>query len=102
MKMSGLLAWLLVWIVAILCSVGIWRDLLRFSRISPDSAWHLRAHSARLRDFCSRKIAEPAAAFAVFGLILLWSLTVKPNNDCPGPPDVAERPGQKSMVMKSL
>jgi hypothetical protein len=58
MKMFRLLAWLLVWSVAILCSVGIWRDLLRFSRISPDSGWHLRAHSARLRDFCSRKIAE--------------------------------------------
>jgi hypothetical protein len=52
--------------------------------------------------FVRGKLLKPAAVFAVFGLVLLWWLTVKPNNDAPWPPDVAERPGQKSMVMKSL
>jgi hypothetical protein len=40
--------------------------------------------------FVRGKLLKLAAVFAVFALVLLWWLTLKPSNDGPWPPDVAE------------
>jgi hypothetical protein len=91
MKMFRLLAWLLVWIVAILCSVwafgAIYYDFPAFRQMAAAIFVLILLVSVI---FVRRKLLKLTAVFAVFALVLLWWLTLKASNDGPWPPDVAE------------
>lgn len=91
MKMFRFLAWLLVWIIAIFCSTwafgAIYYDFPGFRQIAAGIFVLILLVSVI---FVRGKLLKLAAVFAVFALVLLWWLTLKPNNDGPWPPDVAE------------
>jgi hypothetical protein len=91
MKMFRLLAWLPVWIVAILCSAwafgAIYYDFPAFRQMAAAIFVLILLVSVI---FVRRKLLKLTAVFAVFALVLLWWLTLKPSNDGPWPPDVVE------------
>jgi Domain of unknown function (DUF4105) len=91
MKMLRLFAWLLAWIVAILCSAwafgAIYYDFPAFRRIAAVIFPFILLVAVI---FVRRKLLKLGAVFAVFTLVLLWWLTLKPTNEGPWQPDVAE------------
>jgi hypothetical protein len=91
MKMFRLLAWLLAWIVAILCSAwafgAIYYD---FPAVRQMAAGIFVLSLLVAVIFVRGKLLKLAAVFAAFALVLLWWFTLKPGNDGPWPPDVAE------------
>jgi hypothetical protein len=91
MKMFRSLTWLLVWIVAFLCSAwafgAIYYDFPAFRQMAAVILVLILLVSVI---FVRGKLLKLAAVFAVFALVLLWWLTLKPSNDGPWPPDVAE------------
>jgi len=91
MKMFRLLAWLLAWIVAILCSAwafgAIYYD---FPAVRQMAAGIFVLILLVAVIFVRGKLLKLAAVFAAFALVLLWWFTLKPGNDGPWPPDVAE------------
>jgi Domain of unknown function (DUF4105) len=91
MKMFKSLTWLLAWIVAILCSAwafgAIYYDFPAFPKIAA-GIFPLILLVAVI--FVRGKLLKLVTVFAVFALVLLWWLTLKPSNDGPWPPDVAE------------
>jgi Domain of unknown function (DUF4105) len=91
MKMFRLLAWLLAWIVAILCSAwafgAIYYDFPAFRQIAA-VIFLLILLVAMI--FVRGKLLKLAAVFAVFALVLLWWFTLKPSNDRDWQPDVAQ------------
>ena len=91
MKMFRLLAWLLAWIVAILCSAwafgAIYYD---FPAVRQMAAGIFVLILLVAVIFVHGKLLKLAAVFAAFALVLLWWFTLKPGNDGPWAPDVAE------------
>lgn len=91
MKMFRLLAWLLVWIIAILCSAwafgAIYYD---FPVVRQMAAGILVLILLVAVIFVRGKLRKLVAVFAIFALVLLWWRTLKPSNNGPWQPDVAE------------
>src|SRR5947208_3532301 len=91
MKMFRLLAWLLAWIVAILCSAwafgAIYYD---FPAVRQMAAGIFVLILLVAVIFVRGKLLKLAAVFAAFAVVALWWLTLKPSNDRPWQPDVAE------------
>ena len=91
MKMFRLLAWLLAWIVAILCSAwafgAIYYD---FPAVRQMAAGIFVLILLVTVIFVRGKLLKLAAVFAAFAVVALWWLTLKPSNDRPWQPDVAE------------
>jgi len=91
MKVFRLLAWLLVWIVAILCSAwafgAIYYDFPVFRQMAAISFVLILLVSVI---FVRRKLLKLASVFAIFAVVLRWWLTLKPTNDRVWQPDVAE------------
>jgi hypothetical protein len=74
----------------LLFGMGIGRDLLRLSSISKDSGWIFVLILFVAVIFVRGKLLKLAAVFAAFALVILWWFTLKPSNDGPWPPDIAE------------
>jgi Domain of unknown function (DUF4105) len=91
MKMFRLLAWLLVWTAAIVCSAwafgAIYYDFPAFRQVAAGIFVLILLVAVII---VRRKLLKLAAVFAVCALVLLWWLTLKPSNDGPWQPDVAE------------
>src|SRR5215831_10856548 len=91
MKAFRFLAWLLVWIVAIFCSAwafgAIYYDFPAFPQMAAAIFVLILLVSLIL---VRGKLPKLAAVFALFALVLLWWLTLKPSNDRAWQPDVAQ------------
>src|SRR5438046_3471256 len=91
MKILRVLAWLLAWIVAILCSAwafgAIYYDFPAVRQIA--SVIFLLILLVAVI-FVRGKLLKLAAVFTAFALVLLWWFTLKPSNDRDWQPDVAQ------------
>ncbi len=78
--------WALVWVIALGC--GAWTlGALYFDLTKSSSVAFPIAASVVFLPGCRRKLA---GIFAMFAVILAWWLTLKPSNDRPWQPDVAQ------------
>jgi hypothetical protein len=91
MKAFRFLAWLPVWIVAIFCSAwafgAIYYDFPAFPQMAAATFVLILLVSLIL---VRGKLPKLAAVFALFVLVLVWWLTLKPTNDRAWQPDVAQ------------
>ena len=86
-------AWVLAWIVAIICATwaagALYYDFPVASlRASAAIALVIILLAAIV--FKRGHFAKIAAVFAIFAVVLIWWLTLKPSNDRPWQPDVAQ------------
>src|SRR6266550_2731323 len=93
MKMFRLLAWLLAWIVAILYSAwafgAIYYD---FPGVRQMAAGIFVIILITVVIFVRGKLLKLAVVSGAVAFVALWWLTLKPSNDRPWQPDVAETP----------
>jgi len=91
MKVLRFFAWTLAWMVAVLCAAwaigAIYFDFPKFAELA--AAFFAFSLLVAVI-FVRRKTLKLAAVFSGFAVVLMWWLTLKPRNDRPWQPDVAQ------------
>lgn len=91
MKVLRFFAWVLAWMIAIICAVwscgAIYFDLPRFGELA--AAFFVLALCIAII-FVRRGTLKLAAVFSGFAIVVVWWLSLKPSNNRPWQPDVAQ------------